>query len=152
MTDMSASYGMWLILGVALMLAELALPGFISLFLGASACLVGLLIWCGLIKSGEQALIAWPVLSIFLILTLRSSLLRLFPGDTSVGSVDDDANERGQIVLAVSDIGGAGAEGQIDFRDTLWLARSVGELITKGTKVQLVERHGLIWIVKRVDE
>ena len=133
-----------------MILAELAVPGMISVFLGAAALLTGLLISAGFIGSWMGAIITWMVLSILLIATLRASVLKLFPGETSKGSVDADGDARGTLVTALSDITSEPIGGQIDFRDAVWQASCQDGLIKQGATVRLVRRNGLVWTVEPV--
>lgn len=151
MTEQFGSAATWLVLGVALMLAELVLPGLISIFLGAAACLVAGMLALGILQSQVAALIAWLLIAIALVLALRSTLMRFFPGDTSKGSLDEDAQAAGSIVVAASDLSADHDNGQIAFRETLWLARTVCGTVKKGANARLIRREGLVWIVEPVE-
>lgn len=150
MSDVFSGALGWLIVGIVLMVAELVLPGFVSVFLGAAAVIVAGLMATGLIGSAATAFIAWLVISIALVLSLRSTLMRFFPGDTSKGSVDEDAQAAGSIVVAATDVSPDDANGQVEFRETLWHARSAYGVVAKGMKARLVRREGLVWIVEIV--
>jgi inner membrane protein len=134
--------------GVGLIVAELALPGFVSIFLGLAALVVAGLLWGGWIEGWTSISIAWVAVSIFLIMTLRSTVMKFFPGDTSVGSMDEDGDASGSVVEVVKDIKAGSSEGQVLFRDAVWSARSVSGPIAKGKNARLVRRDNLVWIVE----
>lgn len=140
----------WLIVGVVLIAAELLLPGLISVFLGLAALVVAALIHFGFVASASMAILTWVVVSVVLVLTLRSSLMKFFPGDTSVGSLDEDAQAKGSVVDVVRDVAFEHSEGQVNFRDALWSARSLGGPIRKGERARLVRRENIVWLVEPV--
>ena len=137
----------WLILGIILILSELILPGLISIFMGIAALLIAGIISIGFISNWMSAVIAWMVLSILLIITLRAWTLKIWPGETSKGSMDEDEDAQGSLVNAVTDITSDEIGGQINFRDALWQARTDGRTIKKGETARLVKRSGLVWTV-----
>ena len=141
----------WLILGIVLILSELILPGLISVFMGIAALLIAAVIRAGFISTWMSAVIVWMLLSIFLILTLRVWVLKLWPGETSKGSMDEDEDARGSLVTAVTDITSDEIGGQINFRDALWQARTDGRVIKNGETARLVKRSGLVWTVSPIN-
>lgn len=141
----------WLILGIILILSELILPGLISIFMGIAALLIAGTISVGFISNWMSAVIAWMVLSIFLIITLRAWTLKIWPGETSKGSMDEDKDAQGSLVNAVTDITSDEIGGQINFRDALWQARTDGRVIKNGEIVRLVKRSGLVWTVSPIN-
>ena len=150
--DLIVNAGVWLGLGVVLAMSELFLPGFFSLLLGLAAVVVAGAIQLGWIDGWMTALTTWFVVSILLIVTLRNSLMRIFPGGTSTGSTDDDASAKGSICMAISDIATDGSTGQIMFRETSWQARAATRPIRKDSRVKLLTRDGLVWVVEHIDK
>lgn len=142
----------WLALGLALIISELVVSGFVVMFLGFSAVVVATLLQFSIISSWMAALTLWLVVSIILIASLRSFLQGIFPGETSTGSTDDDAAARGSICVAITPIANDHAEGQILFRDSTWSAQSLTRSIPSGARVKLVTREGLVWFVEPVTE
>ncbi len=140
----------WLIVGLVLLAAELVLPGFVSMFLGMAAIIVAALVWFGVVQTTLAAFFAWVVASVVLVLTLRSTVKKLFPGETSVGSMDEDAQAKGSIVEVVKDVEFEHSDGQVNFRDAVWSARSVAAPIKKGGKARLVRRDNIVWFVEPV--
>ena len=69
---------LWLLLGVILIVAEVAAPAMVSLFFGLAALLVALLTWLLPVHAGLQWLL-FALLSVALLLTLRSRFRSLFP-------------------------------------------------------------------------
>lgn len=145
---MSSEMLICLVFGVALMLAEFVLPGFISLFLGMAGVLVAGMIGLGWISAWPSIAMAWVGVAIVLVLTLRSTLMRYFPGEKSKGSVDDDSLARGTLVEVVKDVTESNEDGQIMFRDAVWSARSASVAIPRGARARLLRRENLLWIVE----
>lgn len=140
------NYSVWIIAGVILAIAEIFLPGGIVFFLGAAALIVGVGIYLGLINSAVVAIMVWFILSILLLLFMRSYFVKYFEGDSSIQDVDEENEHRGAIVEVVEDIFPY-MEGRIKYRDTTWIARSNDELKT-GQKAVITGRDGLCYIVK----
>lgn len=134
--------------GVGLMFAEVILPGFVSVFIGMAGVLVAAIVWLGWLEGWTPVLFTWLGISIFLILTLRSTLMKFFPGDKSVGSMDEDADAKGSVVEVVKAVSSGNNDGQIMFRDAVWSARSAGKALALGTKARLVRRENLVWVVE----
>ncbi|MBF2754473.1 MAG: NfeD family protein [Gammaproteobacteria bacterium AqS3] len=112
---------LWFILGAALLVAELLLPGFILIFFGVAAWLVALMIWIiGDVPVSFQ-LITFGVASVLLILTLRQHFRRTFQGDVTEGhDADERIGARAVVEVAIP----AGGEGRIKGRGSTWPAIS----------------------------
>ena len=138
----------WMISGVIMMVLELIIPGGIIVFLGLAAAFVGALVYFNILTSVVHAFISWFIISLFLMLVLRSVFMKYFEGDSSVQNVDEDKDHLGKIVEVVEDILPF-KEGRIKFSDTTWKARS-NEEILKGSKAIIEARDGSTWFVKPI--
>lgn len=136
----------WLISGLVLMAAELVVPGGIIVFLGLAAAVVGALIYFGIITSVVHAFITWFMLSLFLMLVLRSIFMKYFEGDSIIEKTDEDEDAKGKIVEVVEQIFPY-KEGRIKYLGSTWDARSDDE-ISVGDKAIIVARDGNKWIVR----
>lgn len=138
-------YMYWLLFGVISILLEFVVPGGIVVFLGVAAVVVGGLLYFGWITSWVHALIAWFLLSLFLMLFLRSVFIAYFEGDTSIGNVDEDEDLVDSVVEVIEPIFPY-KDGRVRFRDSSWRARSEEELEV-GKRVKIVRREGGTLIV-----
>ncbi len=116
---------MWLVLGLVLLAAEVAIPGgIILLFFGVAALIVGAMEGSGLGGPAWSQWLLFSIISIVSLLTLRGPILRRM-------SAKDDPAEGidtllGQSVVALDDLP-PGAEGKVELRGTSWTARNIGE-------------------------
>lgn len=138
----------WVIAGGGLILLELVLPGGVTIFVGLAAMIVGGLIKLGFITTTLDSFLYFTVISIVLLLFLRSFFMKYFEGDSRVQNVDEDLDAEGSIVDVAEDIFPF-REGRINFRGAGWQARSEEEIL-KGSKAVIVRRDGNIWIVKSI--
>lgn len=138
----------WLIVGIVLILSEFVIPGGIVVFLGLSALVVSLGFYFQLITNHLNGFLTWFIVSIFLMLFLRSLFIRYFEGDSSIQNVDEDSEILGSIVLVVEDIFPY-KDGRVKFRDSTWSARSEDE-IKSGDKALIENRDGNYLIVKSI--
>ena len=138
----------WLILGGALILLELAIPGLVVIFFGLSAVIIGLAAGLGLIKSWGLALLAWSLTSAGLVMGVRMGGKRLSPGVREKALPDEELDAFGKRVEVVEMVG-PNLEGRIRFRGTTWPARALDEELAAGTFARIVTRDNLVWIVER---
>lgn len=136
----------WICSGVVLVVLEFLIPGAIMIFVGAAAMIVGGLLKFGLLEGAMESFLAVILISLFLLLVLRTFFLRYLEGDTSVQNVNEDRDAFGTIVEVSEDITPY-REGRVQFRGAGWQARSDSEL-SKGSKAVITGRDGQTWIVK----
>jgi membrane protein implicated in regulation of membrane protease activity len=143
----------WLVGGVALMLAELLLPGGIVGFLGLGATLVATLLFFGVIHGPAQAFAVWFIGSVALLFGLRGFVPRFLGSSVERTSTNEDLDAYDQVVEVAEAIPAEG-EGRVHFRGTTWKARSHGadRELSKGGKVRLIARENLIWVVEASEE
>lgn len=138
----------WTIAGAFLITLEMLLPGGIVVFLGCSALMVALGIKLELLTGWSQGLIAWFVMSILLLFTLRSFFMKYFEGDSSVQDVSEHNDIQGNIVNVTEDIL-PHRDGRVQFRGTGWQARSEEDIAT-GSKAIIIKLEGNVLIVKSI--
>ena len=145
MNGMTPTY--WLILGVVLIIVEVAAPGLVSFFFGLSALLVALLTF--LIPMPES--VAWllfSALSIVFLLTLRRWCRKVFAGKRSQVR-DELANDiSGHTAVVVVRIQ-PGQPGKVEFRGTNWQAVS-SETLEPGAQVRIVKQDSITLTVARI--
>ena len=80
----------WLVVGIALIIAEVTMGNFILLFLGVAAVVVGIALSMGMPSTGGQAYFLFAALSVVLLLGVRSRMRKIVVGDIAKGSGDED--------------------------------------------------------------
>ena len=142
----------WFIGGVVLMLLEFVVPGGIVFFLGLGATLIALLVHVGIIEGWVDAFTVWFMLSLALLFGLRGVVQKFVPAEVDKANTDEDLDAYNHSADVFESIP-ANGEGRIMFRGSTWLARNVqkDEALDAGTKVRIVYRENLIWMVEAVD-
>lgn len=137
----------WLVLGAALMLLELAVPGLVIIFFGVAALLVGGAAWLGLVTTWPAAIALWALGSTGLVFGVRGGMKRLSPGERERASTDEEVEAFGEPVVVVDAVA-PDLEGRIRFRGTTWPARTVEERLEPGASARIVTRENLVWLVE----
>jgi membrane protein implicated in regulation of membrane protease activity len=141
-------YWHWWILGIVLLIVEVFAPGFVALWMGVSAGVVGLalLLWPGFAWQGQLLLFA--ALSVAILIAFKLYQRRNPP------QTDQPAlNRRGQayvgrnFTLVAPIVNGVG-EMRVD--DTVW--RIEGEDVPAGSRVTVVSVNGNSLIVEQASE
>lgn len=132
----------WLVVGIVLMLAELAIPAFFVIWFGLGAILVGLILLVAPALSLTTQIVLWTLASVALTVTW----FRVFRPDqnkTRVGQASGGAiGEVGMLVTAVAPY----QPGQIRFQKPilgaeLWECRA-DDAIASGERVRVVSVEG----------
>jgi membrane protein implicated in regulation of membrane protease activity len=137
----------WLILGSILIVAEIFIPSFITIWLGLSALIVGFMdLVLGTSFTAELAV--WIVLSV-LFLSLWFKVFKPKAASRS-GQSDNSFEVRGTVVSPIR----KGEKGQVKFDapvlgDTQWYAIADEELEDM-TRVEIIEVRGQLMYVKRL--
>ncbi len=141
----------WLGFGAFLMVAELIIPGGVVVFLGLAGVIIAGALGLGIITSWVNALTAFFVLSLGLILFLRAFFMKYAGGDFSRGNVVEILDDVGEHAPVIEAIGPGQEKGKIDFRGTQWQALSDGSRIEVGQTVRIVGRDNVSYIVELID-
>lgn len=139
---------LWLVVGLALVLAELLIPQLFVVFLGMGAIAVSGIIYLGWVDSPEAAVGVWVAASAALLWALRDVLMRLAPGERDTENIDEDLVAAGSIVEVISVDRQDPFVGRIQFRGTEWDAWCPDESMQEGMHVRLVARENLRWLVE----
>lgn len=131
---------LWLAGGLALVVAELALPsGFFILFFGVGAFAVGILVWLGVISSLAIQVLAFTVLSVASLLIFRGRLknsLQL-PSRANVDSLVG-------VVATVQEALLPGVIGRVEVRGAMWAARNSSDvMLAAGQRARVAAVDGL---------
>jgi membrane protein implicated in regulation of membrane protease activity len=136
---------LWMLLGLALLVIELATPGgLFALFFGVSGIVVGGLTALGLAGSEPVQWLLFTVVSVLALGVLRGPLkARLNKGNAK--RVVDFVGEAALVTEAVE----PGGVGKVELRGSAWSARTRGESILppgQRTRVERVEGF-TVWVV-----
>jgi membrane protein implicated in regulation of membrane protease activity len=131
----------WLVLGLVLIVSELATPGgFYIIFFGVGALAVGVLAWLDVAGPAWTQLLLFSFISVGSIVLFRGRLLRMFQPEKQLPSVDLLV---GEIAVAEEDLA-PGAIGRVELRGTAWSARNDAPIIlTRGVRCRVVRVDGL---------
>ena len=144
--DLFTRYGAWSwwILGLVLLGLELMLPGFVLVWFGAAAIVVGTL---ALLVDWPVQILAliWAAVSIALLVTARGWFLRR-PGEHSA---DPHLNDRagrlvGRVFTLAEPLGENG--GRLSIDDTVW--RITGPALPTGARVVVTAVDGTVLVVE----
>jgi membrane protein implicated in regulation of membrane protease activity len=147
MFDFSLSPALaWALVGLILLIAELATVSFILCFIGMGALIVAATTWIGLTPSFSSQLIVFSASSLALLFLLRKTAKKLFAGHADV-----PPDYAGQKVAVVKPIP-AGGEGTVRYRGSDWIAFSdTNRTIPEGATVQIETIEGIRVKVKLVE-
>lgn len=136
---------LWMLLGMALTILELQMPGsFFLLGFGLSALLIGLLAGAELGGPAWWQWLLFSALSITSILVLR----HLFLGGDAAGGGEREVNSLvGAEAVITEDVAVDGV-GKAELRGTTWTARNAGAVtLVKGQRCHVVRIEGLaLWL------
>jgi len=128
----------WFIIGLALFLLELVLPGFVIFFFGVGAWITALL--CLVADPGiNLQVIVFAVTSVLSLLVFRKMIQKRFfyVREDRSNAVEDEFT--GKEARAVADFG-ADKRGKVDFKGTTWKAESESD-IKAGQMVIILEKE-----------
>jgi len=135
----------WAIIGLVLLIAELATITFILCFLGLGAIIVSLTAWLGLTPGISSQLVVFSISSLLLMLLFRKTAKKLFAGQND--APPDYVGEKVKVLKAIP----AGGEGTIKYRGSDWIAFSDGTAnINETDLVEIVAMEGIRVKVKPV--
>ena len=135
----------WAVLGLLLLITELATLSFILCFFGLGALIVALAAWLGITPSLSSQLIVFSASSLLLLLLLRKTARGLFAGHADV--LPDYAGQKVPVIKTIP----AGGEGTIQYRGSDWIAFSdINQTIPVDTAVEIQSIEGIRVKVKPV--
>jgi len=139
---MSVAWWIWILLGLALVLFEIAAPGgFYFIFFGVGALAVGLLVAVDVGGPVWVQVLTFSLLSLLSLALFRARLLGALQSKTPKGEVDSLVSEIGQ---AMDDLA-PGAVGKVELRGSAWSARNVSEtVLSRGSRCVVLRVDGLM--------
>lgn len=144
MLDIVTHYEFWIALGVLLMIGEAAIPA-VFLFYGLSAWVVATLTAGGLLIGLTSQILAFAVIGVILMLTLRRTCKRWLVG-TSVKAdgPEDDTGVIGKIAIVAEDFENFG---YVNLNGSRWTAKSPTSH-KKGDRVKIIGNEGTLFIIE----
>jgi membrane protein implicated in regulation of membrane protease activity len=137
----------WMVLGLALLGAEMATPGgFYILFFGLAALIVGTLAGAGIVQTDWLQWLLFSIVAVSSLLVVRGPLLAKLSPQGSHGGPDIDSMV-GETAIPLEPLA-AGETGKAELRGTAWTAKNVGpEPLRKGQRGKVTRIEGLtLWI------
>lgn len=149
MLDNASAELLWFLVGLVLLVSELALPGFVIIFFGFGAWITALLVGFGLLPSFNAQLLVFLISSVACLAVFRRKGKHLFEGKVSrvlnPGSSMDDVQGQRVVVLQAITPGVAG--GRVEFHGTSWTAEA-DVMIPAGQTVEIIGQDNLTLHVK----
>ena len=125
----------WFLAGIAVMLAELAVPGFVILFFGLG-CWGAAAIAVFAPEAYSAQVVVFIIVSIASLMTLRKVAMRVFVGRSEGPDTEDFGNVPVGARITLDQDLEAGRVGRVHFRGTLWDAISE-ERIPAGSDAEI---------------
>lgn len=131
----------WLVLGMVLVVAEMAAAGgFYIIFFGIGALVVGALAAFGLAGPVWMQILLFSFLSVATLAIFRNRMLKTFQPDPQAPQVDAFV----EVAVAIDDVS-PGAVGRVEFRGSAWQARNeAGAVIPRGSRCRVTRVDGLV--------
>lgn len=126
----------WLGVGVAFIIAELAVPGFIVVFFGVGALIAGTTAFFG--SSIQVQLMVFGLSSVALILLFRKTMARTFAGSDAEHDEEETDHAIGR-TAEVTEAIEPPHPGRIKFQGSFWTARSA-DAAPVGSMVRIIKR------------
>jgi inner membrane protein len=139
------AWWLWMLLGLGLLVLEVATPGgFVAFFFGLAGLLLGLLVLLGWAGPLELQWLLFSGLSIGALVLLRKPLQARLGTTQPTRAVDSLV---GETALALDDIA-VGEIGKAELRGSTWTARNGGAAaIVRGRRVMVERVEGLtLWV------
>ena len=139
------TWWMWVVLGIALLAAEMATAGgFFAIFFGIAALLVGILGSLGWAGGDAVQWLLFSILSVVGVAVFRKPLMKAFKLDQAKKSVDSIAGEEAVVIEDIA----PGWVGKAELRGTTWSARSTSpDALPKGRRCRVERVEGLtLWV------
>jgi membrane protein implicated in regulation of membrane protease activity len=134
----------WLIVGLIMLLAELASVLLVFVFFAIGALLTSLLTTVGLLPTTESQILAFSAISLISLMVFRKNVRNLL----SRSPVAEYNEFIGETALVIKDIPVNG-EGKIYYRGAEWKAISINQNpIIAGSKVVITKTDGIILSVE----
>src|SRR5512133_2348885 len=126
----------WFLIGIAVMLAELAAPGFVIIFFGLG-CWGASVVAAIAPDAYSLQLSAFLIVSLTALVTLRKMAMRIFVGRSEVSQGDDTGNVSVGTRIKIDQDMEPGREGRVRYRGTMWTAVAE-DRIPAGSEAEII--------------
>ncbi len=142
----------WCVIGIALLITEFAMPGFVIFFFGVGALFVALLCVFTNAISINMQLIIFLVSSIVFLIVLRKWFTTIFKGffsskDKMPLNRESYIGEKATVIEKITPL----KKGRIEFHGSTWYAEADVDLEVN-TQVVIIEQDNLTFKVKSLTE
>ena len=141
----------WMGVGFALVLAEVLMGNFILFFLGLASIITGVALWLGMPADNGIPFLLFAVLSIALLVGLRSRMRSLAVGDVASSSMDEDFVGRDVQIESGFDATSPG-RGRVSYRGASWDAKSEQSHLSPGSFATIISRESNLLYVATTKE
>jgi len=140
----------WFLLGIALMVIELIMPGFVVIFFGIGALMTAIVSYFGVTDNIIYQIIIFLATSVITLVLFRKKWSSSFKGNVArkIQKGESIDNIIGQKALVTEEIVPGKLNGKVEFNGTLWEAQSE-EHIKPGEVAEIISRKDLKLIVKK---
>jgi len=126
----------WFLAGIAVMLAELAVPGFVIIFFGLGCW--GAAVAAAIVPDAYSAQLgAFLIVSLTSLITLRKMAMRIFVGRSESSQSDDTGNVTVGTRIQIDQDMEPGREARVRYRGTMWTAVSE-DRISAGSEAEII--------------
>ena len=134
----------WFLIGLALVLAELAVPGVILIFFGIGAWVAALTTWLDLTTSLDSQLMVFAITSVVLLVLMRRWIKgRMYGHVKDVQDLNVDLDEfAGHRVTVTKSIEPGKVDGRVEFKGAAWHAVAE-EAIAEGDQAIIEKADGI---------
>ena len=131
----------WLVLGLVLVVAEMAAAGgFYIIFFGIGALTVGVLAGLGFAGPVWMQILLFSAVSVSTLAIFRGRMLRAFQPDVQLPTIDALV---GELAIATEDLAPGGV-GRVELRGAAWSARNSADVaVTRGARCRVTGVDGL---------
>ena len=140
----------WLIVGVACILAEFMMPGFVIAFFGLGALVTSLTTAIGLTTSLTWQTVVFVVVSVASLLLLRRYVAGVFKGKTEGQGLEEFNVDMGKVVPVTETIDVNKGTGHVRYQGAPWKAASAS-VIPEGASVRIVGKENITLLVEPVE-
>ncbi|QKK10533.1 MAG: NfeD family protein [Pseudomonadota bacterium] len=140
----------WFLIGLALVLAELAVPGVILIFFGIGAWVAALTTWLDLTTSLDSQLMVFAITSVVLLVLMRRWIKgRMYGHVTEEQDLNVDLDEFvGYRVTVTQTIEPGKGDGRVEFKGAPWNAMA-DESIAAGEQAVIEKVDGITLKVRK---
>lgn len=138
----------WFIIGLALFLLELVIPGFVIFFFGIGAWITALLCLIAEPDINVQVIV-FAIASVASLFAFRRMIRRKFFYDKNAQSEEVEDEFTGKEAIATVNFG-EDKQGKVEFKGTTWKAESQSPVVT-GQRVRIINKENIKLIVEPIN-